>query len=100
MSELIDRRRRRFLGTAATSLAAASLGVIRLARAQSGAPRQKPASHTSLGPIKQIDAGLLNVGYAESAPPAVPWSFCCTGGLTTSTATSTSLPCWHPRATG
>ena len=71
MSEHINRHRRRFLGTAATSIAAASLGVIRPARAQSSKTQQagvaptKPGSHTSLGPIKQIDAGLLNVGYAD-----------------------------------
>src|SRR5438876_4055000 len=71
MSEYIDHKRRRFLGTAATSIAAASLGVIRSARAQSGktqradVPPTKPGSHTSFGPIKQIDAGLLNVGYAD-----------------------------------
>src|SRR5438874_11257497 len=71
MSEHINHHRRRFLGTAATSIAAASLGVIRPARAQSSKTRQanvpptKPGSHTSFGPIKQIDAGLLNVGYAD-----------------------------------
>src|SRR5207248_4485821 len=71
MSEHIDHKRRRFLGTAATSIAAASLGVIRSARAQSGKTQQaavsppKPGSHTASGPIKQIDAGLLNVGYAD-----------------------------------
>src|SRR5947207_10844056 len=71
MSEHIDHKRRRFLGTAATSIAAASLGVIRSARAQSGKTQQadvsppKPGSHTAFGPIKQIDAGLLNVGYAD-----------------------------------
>src|SRR5438067_6839023 len=74
MSEPIDHRRRRFLGTAATTIAAASLAVIRPARAQSSKTQQadvpptKPGSHTSFGPIKQIDAGLLNVGYAEAGP--------------------------------
>jgi pimeloyl-ACP methyl ester carboxylesterase len=28
----------------------------------------EPRQHTSLGPIKQIDAGDLNVGYAEAGP--------------------------------
>jgi len=71
MSEHINHPRRRFLGTAATSIAAASLGVIRPAGAQSSKTQRadvtptKPGSHTSLGPIKQIDAGLLNVGYAD-----------------------------------
>jgi pimeloyl-ACP methyl ester carboxylesterase len=28
----------------------------------------KPAASTSLGPLKQVDAGRLNVGYAEAGP--------------------------------
>src|SRR6266403_2364 len=63
---------------AAMLVAATSLGVIRPARAQSSKTRQadvaptKPGSHTSFGPIKQIDAGLLNVGYAEVGPTDGP----------------------------
>ena len=78
MSEHINHHRRRFLGTAATSIAAASLGVIRPARAQSSKTQRadvaptKPGSHTSFGPIKQIDASLLNVGYAEVGPTDGP----------------------------
>jgi pimeloyl-ACP methyl ester carboxylesterase len=74
MSEHINHPRRRFLGTLATSIAAASLGVIRSARAQSSkdVASTKPGSHTSFGPIKQIDAGLLNVGYAEVGPTDGP----------------------------
>src|ERR1700679_1033902 len=37
-------------------------------------PTNKPGTNTSFGPVKQIDAGLLNVGYAEAGPvdgPAV-----------------------------
>src|SRR3979409_839268 len=30
------------------------------------------SSSTSFGPVKQIDAGVLNVGYAESSPPNGP----------------------------
>jgi len=33
-----------------------------------GSPATKPQTHESLGPLKQIDAGLLNVGYAEVGP--------------------------------
>jgi pimeloyl-ACP methyl ester carboxylesterase len=70
MSEHINHPRRRLLGAAATSIAAASLGVTRSARAQSGTTRRvdvtpTKGSHTSFGPLKQIDAGLLNIGYAE-----------------------------------
>src|SRR6202012_781660 len=28
----------------------------------------KPGTNTSFSPLKQIDAGLLNVGYAEAGP--------------------------------
>src|SRR5438105_12270588 len=78
VSEHIDQHRRRFLGSAATTIAAASLGVIRPARAQASkvqradVPTSKPGSHTSFGPIKQIDAGLLNIGYAELVPTDGP----------------------------
>jgi pimeloyl-ACP methyl ester carboxylesterase len=74
MSEDINHRRRRFFGSAAMTLAAVQLAVIGSADAQSGRtkladlPKIKPGTHTSLGPLKQIDAGLLNVGYAEAGP--------------------------------
>ena len=32
----------------------------------------KPGTNTSFGPLKQIDAGLLNVGYAEAGPANGP----------------------------
>ena len=57
MRERIDHDRRHFLGTAAMTLAAAQLG--------SAAAAATPAS---FGALKQIDAGLLNVGYAEAGP--------------------------------
>src|SRR5215210_7284949 len=72
MTAEITYDRRRFVGAAAMALAAAQLGP--LAGAQSGAARlvsrstDRPGSTTSLGPLKQIDAGLLNVGYAEAGP--------------------------------
>ena len=55
--------RRRFLGAAAAAVAVAELGEVRFLAAQTKAPGQTP-----LGPIKQIDAGLLNVGYVEAGP--------------------------------
>jgi pimeloyl-ACP methyl ester carboxylesterase len=79
-SEEIDWQRRRFLGAAAVTVAAAQLDTIGSAAAQPGKakatrlPAVKPGTHTSFGPLKQIDAGLLNVGYAEAGPvdgPAV-----------------------------
>ncbi len=75
-SEAIDRRRRRFLGAAALGLAAAELG-IGSAAAQTGAakpalPAITPGTHTSFAALKQIDAGLLDVGYAEAGPAEGP----------------------------
>lgn len=37
-----------------------------------GESAAKQGTHTSLGPIKQINAGLLNVGYAEAGPASGP----------------------------
>jgi pimeloyl-ACP methyl ester carboxylesterase len=70
-SEDVDHRRRHFVRTAALTVAAAQLGMIGAADAQPGKatlPSAKPGAHTSFGPLKQIDAGLLNVGYAEAGP--------------------------------
>src|SRR5437868_7660835 len=69
-SEAIDHDRRRFLGTAAITIAAAQFALSGAAQAQ--AATTKPAAHTSFGPLKQIDAGLLNVGYAEAGPSDGP----------------------------
>jgi pimeloyl-ACP methyl ester carboxylesterase len=69
----IDRSRRRFLGAAALAFAAAKLDPIEPAFAQTTAPALppvKPGTHTSFGAPKQIDAGLLNVGYVEAGPAA------------------------------
>jgi pimeloyl-ACP methyl ester carboxylesterase len=71
----LDQDRRHFLGTAAMTLAAAGLGAAASAEARSSVaeraepPAVPPGRHTSLGPLKQIDAGVLNVGYAEAGPP-------------------------------
>ena len=35
-------------------------------------PPIKPGTNTSFGPLKQIDAGVLNVGYAEAGPADGP----------------------------
>jgi pimeloyl-ACP methyl ester carboxylesterase len=68
--EEINQHRRRFLGTAAMTIAAAELGIIGSASAQSS--QAKPADAASFGSPKQIDAGLLNVGYAEAGPADGP----------------------------
>jgi pimeloyl-ACP methyl ester carboxylesterase len=68
MSDQIDQRRRRFFGAAAATIATAQLGFSALANAQTmiaGASASSAAGFTS---IRQIDAGVLNVGYAELGP--------------------------------
>jgi hypothetical protein len=78
MSEEINRHRRRFLGAAAATIAAARLGVMGSANAQAGTanpiqlPTIKPGTNTSFASLKQIDAGVLNVGYAEAGPADRP----------------------------
>jgi pimeloyl-ACP methyl ester carboxylesterase len=78
MSHDVDSRRRGFLGTAAMTFAAAQFGMVGSAKAQSGnaerahLPAIKPGANTSFGPLKQVDAGLLSVGYAEAGPADGP----------------------------
>src|ERR1700752_4596548 len=64
----INRDRRRFVGSAAMAIAAAQFGMIDSATAQAKVPAIKPGTNTSFGATKQIDAGVLNVGYAEAGP--------------------------------
>jgi len=77
MSEEINHRRRLF-GATAMTLAAAQLGVSGSAAAQSGntspaaAPPVKSGTNTSFATLKQINAGLLNIGYAEAGPANGP----------------------------
>src|SRR5476651_644797 len=73
--ENIDHHRRRLVGAAAMALATAQLGTVTSAGAQSGAaklPSIKAGTNTSFAALKQIDAGDLNVGYAEAGPADGP----------------------------
>jgi pimeloyl-ACP methyl ester carboxylesterase len=77
-SREINPNRRRFLGTAALTVAAAQLGMFRAGDAQAGEakpasePAIKPGMNTSFASMKQIEAGVLNVGYAEAGPADGP----------------------------
>jgi pimeloyl-ACP methyl ester carboxylesterase len=70
--------RRRILGTAAVTLAATQFSILGCARAQTGAtkpadqPTMRPGTNTSFGTLKQIHAGVLNIGYAEVGPADGP----------------------------
>jgi pimeloyl-ACP methyl ester carboxylesterase len=81
MSLEISFRRRQFFGVAAGTIAAARFGIIGSADAKSSIdartrPAQwaaiKPGANTSFSSLKQINAGLLNVGYAEAGPADGP----------------------------
>jgi pimeloyl-ACP methyl ester carboxylesterase len=65
----MNNSRGRFLSTAAMSIAAAEIAMMNGANAQSDVTlTPQLADHTSFASLKQVDAGLLNVGYAEAGP--------------------------------
>jgi pimeloyl-ACP methyl ester carboxylesterase len=72
--EKINYQRRRFFSQAALTIAASQFGMLGSASALSSkeagdkVPAIKAGTHTSFDSLKQIDAGLLNVGYAEAGP--------------------------------
>ena len=71
----VDHNRRRFLGAAAMTAAAAQLGMQSSAGAQPAKtklPTIQPGTNVSLGPLMQINAGPLNVAYAEAGPADGP----------------------------
>ena len=74
-AEAVDRSRRLFVGGAAAIAAATQFGLVPSAAAQAARTRLtiiKPGTNTSFGPLKQIDAGVLNVAYAEAGPADGP----------------------------
>jgi len=78
MSDKINHDRRRFFGTAAMMFAAAQFALNGSANAQTESKKTldsrnfKPETNTSFASLKYIDAGLLNVGYAEAGPADGP----------------------------
>jgi pimeloyl-ACP methyl ester carboxylesterase len=70
--------RRGFLGAVVSAFAATELITVACGRPGSGAVPSgtqrsvKVGTDRSFGPLKQIDAGVLNVGYAEAGPPDGP----------------------------
>ncbi|MER8764680.1 MULTISPECIES: alpha/beta hydrolase [unclassified Mesorhizobium] len=73
----IDKRRRRLIGAAAMGMTLAELGMTATAKAAPSGVDQTTAAamHTaknSFGAPRQIDAGVLNVGYAEAGPADGP----------------------------
>ena len=72
--EIVNPQRRDFLCVTAMSLAATQLGMAGEAAAQSNGSSPPPASGASapFGPVKQIDAGPLNIGYLDIGPSDGP----------------------------
>jgi pimeloyl-ACP methyl ester carboxylesterase len=73
MVKPINHDRRRLLTAAIASIAAAELAMTSSADAQT--TRMSPiklGTNTSFSALKQIDAGVLNVGYAEAGPANGP----------------------------
>jgi len=72
----INHGRRYFVGAAAVTAAAAQFGIANAANAQSRTAtepaRIKPGTNNSFAEIKQIDTGVLNIGYAEAGPASGP----------------------------
>jgi pimeloyl-ACP methyl ester carboxylesterase len=78
MSDEINQDRRRLFSALAMTMAASQFGMMGSAQAQSNKttpsdlPTNKPGTNTSFGALKQINAGVLNVSYAEAGPANGP----------------------------
>jgi pimeloyl-ACP methyl ester carboxylesterase len=78
MVEEINHDRRRFLATAIVTIASGEIGIIGSVAAHSSqakpatVPPIRPGTNKSFGPLKQIDAGVLKIGYAEAGPSGGP----------------------------
>jgi pimeloyl-ACP methyl ester carboxylesterase len=77
MSQHTNPDRRRFLGTAAVTLAAAPFAMSGTLFAQSGDAKPgagaiRPGAHTSFAALRQVEAGVLTIGYAEAGPADGP----------------------------
>ena len=66
MTETVNQSRRRMLAATAMAIAAADFPRAGAADAPSGGAK------SSFAPLKQVNAGLLNVGYAEAGPVGGP----------------------------
>src|SRR5207253_2603034 len=72
MDNSVSLQRRRALGTAIVIIGLNEWGVVDSARAQSTLPSKPLSSGATFAAIRQIDAGLLSIGYAESGPADGP----------------------------
>jgi hypothetical protein len=98
--------RRRFCGTVAALAAAAQFGVLEGAEERPGAahavdaPSIRPGMHKSFASLKQVDAGLLNVAYAEAGPADGPAVILLHGWPYDIHSYVDLPPCWRRRGIG
>ncbi|CAD6510853.1 alpha/beta fold hydrolase [Paraburkholderia sabiae] len=72
MDNPVNHRRRRILATTAAGVSLLSLANLAHAQTLNAASAGKDAGSAAFGPIQQIDAGVLNVGYADVGPKNGP----------------------------
>jgi pimeloyl-ACP methyl ester carboxylesterase len=78
MSDNLFSPTRRGLLAGTVTIAAVQIAAIGSAEAQPGEPKRvdlpkvRPGTNTSFAPLKQIEAGVLNFGYAEAGPAGGP----------------------------
>lgn len=75
MSPQFNHQRRRFFGIAAMTVAATQLGVSAVANAKTLAVSPasvKAGGHAAFAALKQVKAGVLDIGYAEAGPADGP----------------------------
>lgn len=70
MSDITNPLRRRLLGATAAGIAAMEMGLAKRVYAQSTGPASSTGalSRTSFGTLKQVHAGVLDIGYADVGP--------------------------------
>ena len=73
MHDGVNRGRRNFVSTAILGIAAAELAIARPAGAQATKAKPvRPGTNKSFAPLKEVDAGVLRIAYAEAGPATGP----------------------------
>ena len=70
------------------------LGSASAQSARTTLPQIKAGAHTSFAPLKQINAGLLNIAYGGGSPAAINLKI--SGGTVPGTAAHPSVPALAP----
>jgi len=72
MDDSVSLQRRRALGAALAIISFDEWGVVSSARAQPATPAKPSTTVATFASVRQIDAGLLNITYAQSGPADGP----------------------------